>query len=350
MDSYTDHALISAAIKIASKAGRDAPCTLIRRGAQLYIEAGGEHVQVQTSIPATEKDDSTCTVVVSTLADALRRVGGSTPVRLHGGNKRLTVAAGAASVQIPVIDADQPEPDIAGQVASITLGAGALRDALEGVAYAVSTDPSRYGLNGVCLRGGRLMATDGHRAATWPLGEDVDADGGAALIPPSACSAMLAALATCGDEDSVTLTLRESWHRLDVGGLTLDVRAVAGEFPDLGAVVPKLEGPRLGVDRDALIDAIQTVDLGGSRATVIDPDGTISQRDIATSRDTQTAIVAGDDDTGWRRCGVEASYMIDALRTCRQGPLFLWMAGPLSPLVVDDGTDAVRVVMPRRID
>ncbi|MEM1149227.1 MAG: hypothetical protein AAGI03_01520 [Pseudomonadota bacterium] len=120
--------------------------------------------------------------------------------------------------------------------------ASGLPQALAGVSYAMSTEETRYYLNGVCLSavGGEpcVVATDGHRLS-WryshvPWGEDWHG----AILPIGAVF-QIAAMGAC---DRVTLFKTDDGQptalRVEAGGARLTTKLIDGVYPDWRRVVP----------------------------------------------------------------------------------------------------------------
>ena len=124
---------------------------------------------------------------------------------------------------------------------AVTIADGALRKVLDTCRHCISTEETRYYLNGIYLHAvkGKLkgVATDGHRLSLyaseqdWPL---------AAQILPVHAVTTLAALLAFGGSRPVTVT---SWStprmRFEGDGWTLTAKTIDGTFPDYSRVVPK---------------------------------------------------------------------------------------------------------------
>jgi DNA polymerase III sliding clamp (beta) subunit (PCNA family) len=127
----------------------------------------------------------------------------------------------------------------------LTLGAGALSDALRRVHIAISKEETRYYLNGVYLHHAgnalRFVATDGHRLAQAEIDAPEGADALKPVILPRAfvLDIIKAAKRTRDAWHNVTLTIDGAALRLtDWNGTMIDATAIDGTFPDYARVVP----------------------------------------------------------------------------------------------------------------
>ncbi|MFD2234802.1 DNA polymerase III subunit beta [Phaeospirillum tilakii] len=138
--------------------------------------------------------------------------------------------------------------------------AGHLLDLLARVAPCVSTEETRYYLNGVYLhaRAGRLAAaaTDGHRLAVTSAPRPVAAGWPALILPSKAVGWITKALRRLDPEVEVTLAASDTKLALTWPGVRLVAKAIDGTFPDYGQVIPA-GGMSCTVERAALLRALR---------------------------------------------------------------------------------------------
>ena len=157
--------------------------TILSAGSgRVRLTATDLSVWCQVELDARTPEPGTVAVPVRTLGTVLKTLPRSrVSLRKEGDDVRLKAAS--SEVRITGIDAEE-YPDInppKERLAAIPLPAALVNR----VAYAVSSDETRYTLNGVCIEVGaaglKLVATDGHRlalyqAASLPPGSIVDDD------------------------------------------------------------------------------------------------------------------------------------------------------------------------------
>lgn len=109
-----------------------------------------------------------------------------------------------------------------------------LKRAVAFVAPVISSEETRYYLNGVCIDAEDAVATDGHRMATYPLGFDGQPFG--RRILPSGLAKLIGRLPA---PNAIRLggSLRIA---LDFPGMAIRAKTIDGTFPDWKRVVPSL--------------------------------------------------------------------------------------------------------------
>jgi DNA polymerase III subunit beta len=129
------------------------------------------------------------------------------------------------------------------------------------VLFAVSTEMTRYYLNGVAIvaRDGEapmLCATDGHRMAALPLPFVID--GGIGAIIPHRLARWIAARGV--EPERITFADGMPRLRLDYpGGLRVSAKLIDGTFPDVFRVIPTNAEPLLSVDRRSVLRVLRRI-------------------------------------------------------------------------------------------
>jgi DNA polymerase-3 subunit beta len=224
---------------------------------------------------------------------------------------------------------------------------------------AVSSDQTRYTLNGVLLQvraeDVRAVATDGHRLALAraPRQGNAEAIGMEALIPKKAVSEALKLLRD--DDGELVLRLGENQLVLEDAHHTLTTRLIEGQFPNYEQVLPVGSAPSLEVGREALAGALR-------RATAIMADRaaptvfevrpgklTVSceNLDLGDSREELDATYGGEE----IRLGLNARYVLEFLGVVESERVTAGIGDALSPTVFRPAGDETYtcVIMPMRI-
>lgn len=179
-------------------------------------------------------------------------------IRIQSGRSRFTLQA------LPA--ADFPELSAAEPSHRFTLAADKLREIIARVRTAISTEETRYYLNGVFLHtidGAdgpmlRAVATDGHKMARYEMIAPAGADGLPGVIVPRKTIDEIAKMVDKGD-DPVAIEVSAVRIRLARGDATIDSKLIDGAFPDYQRVIPAA-GDKLAVlDSDALAAAVDRV-------------------------------------------------------------------------------------------
>ena len=185
--------------------------------------------------------------------------------------KRLLISAGRSRFKINGLSPeDFPTlPEVTGET-RIELPFSALKAMIGKVIFAVSTEESRFQLNGALLqlKGGALemVATDGHRLALVENPSEAGEAGEGVLVPRKALQELLRF-----DDDGNVVFLRGEHHLcFQLGRRELICRILEGTFPDYERVISKANDKQAVFSRKELIEAVQRVALlTGDRARAV---------------------------------------------------------------------------------
>jgi DNA polymerase-3 subunit beta len=138
-----------------------------------------------------------------------------------------------------------------------------LRDGLRKTAYAISTDETRYVLNGIfaSFREGKLtlVATDGRRLAMvdcdleFPSSHETDV-----IIPSKAVQELQRLL---GDTGELTLSLSGNQISFAIGDTLLVSKLIDGNYPNYRQVIPGDAIERVVISRESLLETTRRVSL-----------------------------------------------------------------------------------------
>ncbi|WEZ84609.1 DNA polymerase III subunit beta [Rhizobium sp. 32-5/1] len=177
----------------------------------------------------------------------------------------VALKSGRARIKIPILPAgDFPKLKGGSMTHSIGCGSKSLRQCLEGVSFAISTEETRIYLNGIFVEaqpeGLIFVATDGHRMARRLLPHtDLDDDVAELphiIIPRNTVGAILSSLPK---DDNVTLKLSEERMEMESGAITLISKFVEGTFPDYKRIIPANNDTKIRINTKALTSAIERV-------------------------------------------------------------------------------------------
>lgn len=236
-----------------------------------------------------------------------------------------------------------------------TLRQKELKDALRKTAFAISTDETRYVLNGILFsfKEGKLtmVATDGRRLALvdleleFPRGQEVD------VIVPSKCVTELQRL--LGEEGEIKMNVGENQVGFDVNGKVLVSKLIEGNYPNYKQVIPPEAKERVTIERELLLTAVRRVSLLSS-------DKSNSVKLIFTKNNLE--ITANTPEVGEAHeslavnfKGKEMSiafnpgFLQDPLRNLTDDEVHIDLIDEMSPGVIKIGTPFLYVLMPMRI-
>lgn len=160
---------------------------------------------------------------------------------------------------------DFPEQKIEGKInAEFELSSADLSEALDRVQFAISTEETRYYLNGVYMHALgeelRFVTTDGHRLARVAI----DLPEGAAAMPgiivPRATVKILHSLAKAKNApDRVRIKVNSTKVLFTFGNVDVLTKIIDGTFPDYSRVIPSMNDKRATFNKAELIKAVSGV-------------------------------------------------------------------------------------------
>ncbi|MBP2147971.1 DNA polymerase III subunit beta [Xanthobacter flavus] len=300
-------------------------------------------------------------------SDFVRKLPAGAKVELSDDGERgkLTIRSGRSRISVNTLPSgDFPNLSTGEFSNSFALPASALLNMLDRVDFAISSEETRYYLNGIYLHLAqaedgpalRVVATDGHRLAQHqvqaPQGSE-DLPG--VIVPRKAVSEIGRLLKPLGEE-SVRLEVSTTKLRLTAGVTTLTTKLIDGTFPDYGRVVPSGNDKLATLDKEALGEAVarvSTVSSERGRAVRFRFDGGMLTLSV-TNPDTGDATdeLEATYDAEPLDIGFNASYVADILAAVPGAKVTMAMADPGSPCLIipeAEGTGSLFVLMPMRV-
>jgi DNA polymerase-3 subunit beta len=242
------------------------------------------------------------------------------------------------------------------------VAAAELKRLIDKTQFAISTEETRYYLNGIFFHaidsGGvpvlRAVATDGHRLARVEMPAPKGAEGMPGIIVPRKAVAEIQKLIEDGGEN-VELELSSAKIRLTVGGVVLTSKLIDGTFPDYQRVIPAGNDKRLVVDLDEFsraVDRVSTISSERGRAVklaIVDGRLTLSVNNPDSGSATEEVEV--DYESGPLDIGFNARYLLDITGQLDGDTAMFKLADPASPTLIQDreGASALYVLMPMRV-
>ncbi|MBK5933252.1 DNA polymerase III beta subunit [Rhodovulum imhoffii] len=342
--------------------------------ANVLIEAEGDSarfratdldIEVVDRAAAQVERAGATTVSAITLHEIVRKLPDGALVQLTDDNAagRLTVQAGRSNFSLATLPRDDfpvmASPDYTSNFAA---PASVLRRLFDKSKFAISTEETRYYLNGVYMHVAqgeegqvlRCVATDGHRLARV----DAALPGGAETMPgvivPRKTVGELRKLLE-DDDMEIAVSVSETKVRFATPDITLTSKVIDGTFPDYTRVIPQDNARRLEVDAAEFaraVDRVATVSSERSRAVkmALDEDRLVLSVNAPDSgaAEEELAVAYGDERL---EIGFNAKYLLEiASQVDRENAVFLFNNSG-DPTLMREGNDtsAVYVVMPMRV-
>ncbi|MCV6584414.1 MAG: DNA polymerase III subunit beta [Marinibacterium sp.] len=334
-------------------------------GSDVTFRATDLDIEVVDRAPAVVERAGATTVAATTLHEIVRKLpdGALVSLTADAAAGRLTVEAGRSNFSLATLPKeDFPVMASSEYSSNFSAPAPVLRRLFDKSKFAISTEETRYYLNGVYMHvadadGGqalRCVATDGHRLARI----DADLPAGAADMPgvivPRKTVGELRKLLD-DDEMEIAVSVSETKVRFATPAITLTSKVIDGTFPDYTRVIPQANTKRLEVDASEFaqaVDRVATVSSERSRAVKLQLEGdrmvlSVNAPDSGAAEE-ELAVAYGDERL---EIGFNAKYLLEiASQVDRENAVFMFNSAG-DPTLMREGNDqsAVYVVMPMRV-
>ncbi len=342
--------------------------------ANVLIEAEGDSVSFRATDLDIEVVDRTnamverpgaTTVSAVMLHEIVRKLPDGALVTLSedGAAGRLTVAAGRSTFNLATLPReDFPVMATSEYASNFSAPAPVLRRLFDKAKFAISTEETRYYLNGVYLHVStgengpvlRAVATDGHRLARIDAPLPENAQGMPGVIVPRKTVNELKKLLE-DDEAIIAVSVSETKIRFATPAITMTSKVIDGTFPDYTRVIPTGNTKRLEVDAGDFakaVDRVATVSSERSRAVKLSLDEdrlvlSVNAPDSGAAEE-ELAVAYSDEHL---EIGFNAKYLLEiASQVDRENAVFMFNSSG-DPTLMREGNDmsAVYVVMPMRV-
>lgn len=332
---------------------------------QLRLTATDMDMAVTDVIAANVDLEGALTVPALTFYDIVRKLPEGTQVELRSGETegRLQVTCGSSKFTLPTLPVDDfPDITVETFTHTFTMPSVAFLSLVEKTKFAMSSEETRYYLNGIYLHAVgegdtavmRAVATDGHRLARNEVPLPAGAGGMPGIIVPRKTVLELAKLFETSDEP-LQLGIAANKIRLSMGPVTLVSKLVDGTFPDYGRVIPSGNDKLMEVSPKALsvaVDRVATISsdrVRGIRLTLEPGKLTLTSNSVENGSGTESVDVSYSADT--IEVGFNSRYLLDMLDQIEGDVAQLVFADSISPVLVRDTGDlgVLYVIMPMRI-
>jgi len=338
---------------------------LTAKGKTLSLTATDLDIEVVEKTTAEISQDGGTTVSAHMFHDIVRKLSDGAQVELSLGpdEDRMALTSGPAKFALQALPPDD-FPDLsAGEMShAFTMPAAQLKKLIDKTRFAISTEETRYYLNGIYLHAAesgskqklRAVATDGHRLAQIDIDLPKGADGIPGIIVPRKTVSELHKLLE-GMDAAVKVELSTSKIRFSLGYIVLTSQLIEGTFPDYGRVIPEGNDKVLNVSNDEFakaVDRVSTLSSDKGRAVKLKAgDGKLVLSVNNPESGSATEELSADYSSEEIEIGFNARYLLDISAQLESKTVKFLLSDPGSPIMVhDDGdSDAIYVLMPMRV-
>jgi len=339
---------------------------LLRANAEgLQLKATDLEREVIETVSANVATPGAVTVPAHMLHDIVRKLPDGVQIKIEREpeRERVTITAGQARFALQALPADDFPDLAAGQMShSFEIASGDFKRLIEKTRFAISTEETRYYLNGIYLHPAksdgvatlRAVATDGHRLAQFDLEQPAGVEGMPGVIIPRKTVHELYRLIEATDA-SIKVDVSPAKVRVEIGPITMTSKLVDGTFPDYGRVIPQGNDKVLEVSSQVFMGAVDRVSTIASERvravklniapgklilSVNNPDGGSATEEVAAEFTSPAMEI-----------GFNARYLLDISGQLESDSLRFLLSDPGSPTIVKDVGDenALYVLMPMRV-
>jgi DNA polymerase III subunit beta len=332
------------------------------KGNEIKLTATDLDLEIVESVAAEVLQAGAATMPAHMLYDIVRKLPDGAQLELNqaGEKGRVSILAGRSRFALQALP---PEdfPDLAsGEFSNnFSLAASELRFLIERTRFAISTEETRYYLNGIYFHdvGGkhlRAVATDGHRLAQSQMVLPEGASGMPGIIVPRKTVLELVKLLE-GEDAEVEVSISSQKIRFASGKLVLTSKLIDGTFPDYERVIPRGNDKILEADTKQFaeaVDRVSTISFEKSRAVklslspgklsmvVNNPDSGSAEEEIIVSYERDAMEI-----------GFNSRYLLDVAAQVKAETMRFEFNDAGSPTVVRDPKDehSLFVLMPMRV-
>ena len=342
---------------------------LAAEGDRLRMTATDMDIAVADEAPSSVRQEGRTTAPAHLLYDIVRKLpeGSQLELETKEGNERLGLVCGTSSFTLNCLPTeDFPAMEEGEFPHNFQIAAPQLQRLFEKTRFAISTEETRYYLNGVYMHpmagteaeGGhgalRAVATDGHRLSR---AETALPDGAAempgVIVPRKAVYEVHKLLD--GFDGDVGVAASENMIRFTVADTVLIAKLVDGTFPDYERVIPRDNANIIlvhGRSFASAVDRVSTISPDKSRAGKLGLEGermVLSAQSMDQSAATEEMAVEYNGQP--MDIGFNSRYVLDMTQQIDGDTMRFAIADAGSPAVAQDSDDAtvLYVLMPLRV-
>lgn len=333
-------------------------------GNELTLKATDLDIEVTEKTPASVEQDGSTTVPAHMLYDIVRKLPEGAEVMLSvGDDTGMSLVSGRSQFRLQMLP-ESDFPDLTASEFSHTfrMACADFKQLIDRTQFAISTEETRYYLNGIYLHTVevegksmlRAVATDGHRLAQAQTEAPDGADGMPSVIVPRKAVSEVQKLLEAPDA-FVTVELSESKIRFTVEQVVLTSKLIDGTFPDYNRVIPMGNDKELVLDRATFasaVDRVSTIASDRGRAvklsitdgqlvlSVNNPDSGSAEEEIAVQYGADALDI-----------GFNSRYLLDITNQLSADETTFMLNDPGSPTLIRESGEAgaLYVLMPMRV-
>ena len=331
----------------------------------ISFKATDMDTEITEVVDAKTSETGATTAPAHMLYDIVRKLSDGSDVEITFPDEKgqLTIASGKSKFALSTIGVED-FPVISGDKlpTNFVMAKEELKDVIDRTQFAVSTEETRYYLNGIYVHAKnegetkvlRVVATDGHRLACVesPLPQGAENMNG--VIIPRKTVGEVRKLLDDTKAENIDVSLSENKIRFTMEDITLTSKLIDGTYPDYERVIPTDNDKVLELGVKPLAEAVDRVSVVAERTRAIkvitNPNHitiTTSSPDLGSAQEEVEAKY----DSESLEIGYNFRYLLDILNEIKGDTVRISFADGSSPSVIHDTSDAsaIYVLMPMRV-
>jgi DNA polymerase-3 subunit beta len=331
---------------------------------KVALNATDMDLEIVEAVACDLSQPGNTTAPAHTLYDIVRKLPEGAQVALDADNEgKMVLSSGRSRFTLACLPGEDFPVLSGGELGhEFSLAVEEVQALIDKTRFAISTEETRYYLNGIYLHAAerdgvdvlRCVATDGHRLASMEVPLPKGAEGMPGVIVPRKAIGELRKLA---DETNtyVIIGLSETKIRFSFDDIVLTSKLIDGTFPDYQRVIPEGNDKQLDVPTKAFaaaVDRVSAISSEKSRAVKLNlANGSLilsaSSHEDGSATEELEVSYQGDS----MEIGFNSGYLLDIIRQIESDSTRLMLADAASPTIVseDDESSALYVLMPMRV-
>jgi len=332
---------------------------------KLALSATDMDIEMVAPVPCQLARKGATTAPAHTLYDIIRKLreGAQVELEMAGDKGSMTLRSGRSTFTLACLPPEDYPLMAGGELPhNFMLSAADLKRLIDRTRFAISTEETRYYLNGIYVHAAksndvpmlRAVATDGHRLARMEIPLPEGAAGMPGVIVPRKTVTELRKLLDEIEQD-VSVALSDTKIRFGFGSTVLTSKLIDGTFPDYDRVIPTGNDRILEVECKPFaeaVDRVSTISTEKSRAVKLAIErGSLTLSATSPENGTASEELEVRYAAPPLEIGFNARYLLDIAEQIEGEGARFAMADAASPTVVRDTADAsaLYVLMPMRV-
>jgi DNA polymerase III subunit beta len=333
---------------------------------QLKLTATDLDIEIVEALPADVLRNGSATAPAHMLYDIVRKLPDGAQVQaelLSSEGGRLAVSAGSSRFELSCLPREDFPQMAAGALPhKFRLAADDLKRIIDKTRFAISTEETRYYLNGIYVHAAkdakppvmRAVATDGHRLARYELELPDGAGDMPGVIVPRKTVGELRKLLDDSD-GAIDVSLSDTKIQFGFNGVELTSKLIDGNFPPYERVIPSGNDKALILEAKEFaqsVDRVSTISADKTRAVKLNlTKDKVTLSVVNPESGTATEDVGAAYTAAGLEIGFNARYLLDITSQIEGKEVRFLLSDAGSPAIIEDAEDArtLYVLMPLRV-